>query len=82
MVTGSRDCTIRMWNIEEGRCIRPFIGHLAAVRCVKFAGSSIISGGYDHKIHVWNAETGTLDHVLEGHTHRVYSLHVFLKYIF
>uniref|UniRef100_A0A915PFY6 F-box domain-containing protein n=2 Tax=Meloidogyne TaxID=189290 RepID=A0A915PFY6_9BILA len=73
--SSSRDCTIRMWNIEEGRCIRPFIGHLAAVRCVKYAGSSVVSGGYDHKIHVWNAENGTLEHVLEGHTHRVYSLH-------
>ena len=75
LVTGSRDCSIRTWNIVEGRSIQQFIGHLAAVRCVKFDGKTIVSGAYDHKIHVWNADEGVLEHVLEGHTNRVYSLH-------
>uniref|UniRef100_A0A914HKE5 F-box domain-containing protein n=1 Tax=Globodera rostochiensis TaxID=31243 RepID=A0A914HKE5_GLORO len=79
LVTGSRDCSIKIWDIVEGKCIRTLYGHLAAVRCVKFDGFLIVSGAYDNNIHVWNAADGSLAHVLEGHTDRVYSLH-FVSY--
>jgi len=74
LVSGSRDCSLRIWNISEGKCLRTLYGHEAAVRCVQFDGMSIVSGGYDHNIIVWEAESGNRVHTLVGHTSRVYSL--------
>lgn len=59
--------------------LNPIPNHLllqAAVRCVKYDGTIIVSGAYDHNIHIWNASDGMLMHILEGHTNRVYSIHV------
>ncbi|KAI1715995.1 WD domain, g-beta repeat domain-containing protein [Ditylenchus destructor] len=74
LVSGSRDCTVRVWNIRDGCCLRTLYGHIAAVRCVQFDGCRIVSGGYDHRIIVWDVASGDQIHVLEGHTNRVYSL--------
>ncbi|KAI1707335.1 WD domain, g-beta repeat domain-containing protein [Ditylenchus destructor] len=74
LVSGSRDCTVRVWNIRDGCCLRTLYGHVAAVRCVQFDGCRIVSGGYDHRIIIWDVTNGDQIHVLEGHTNRVYSL--------
>lgn len=74
VVSGSRDCTVRLWDFQAGLQLRVFMGHRAAIRCVKFDGRRIVSGGYDNVIIIWDALTGERVHVLEGHTNRVYSL--------
>ena len=76
MVSGSRDATLRVWNIETGECISLLHGHQAAVRCVQFDGSLVVSGAYDFTVRVWEPDTGACLHTLEGHTNRVYSLQV------
>uniref|UniRef100_A0A914SJ32 WD_REPEATS_REGION domain-containing protein n=1 Tax=Parascaris equorum TaxID=6256 RepID=A0A914SJ32_PAREQ len=52
LVSGSRDTTIRVWDIENGECIRILYGHVAAVRCVQFDGVRIVSGAYDYSVKV------------------------------
>lgn len=32
VVSGSRDATLRVWNIETGECTKTLSGHVAAVR--------------------------------------------------
>ena len=32
VVSGSRDSTLRVWNIESGECTQTLLGHVAAVR--------------------------------------------------
>lgn len=51
-MSGSRDTTIRVWDIENGECIRILYGHVAAVRCVQFDGVRIVSGAYDYSVKV------------------------------
>lgn len=74
VVSGSRDCTIRLWDFYQGALLRVFRGHRAAIRCVKFDGRRIVSGGYDNVLIIWDAFAGQPVHVLEGHVNRVYSL--------
>lgn len=74
LVTGSRDCTLRVWNIKTGALLQILYAHLAAVRCVQYDGKRIVSGSYDFKIAVFDAKTYARKHLLSGHTDRVYSL--------
>lgn len=32
VVSGSRDATLRVWNVDSGQCTTVLQGHLAAVR--------------------------------------------------
>lgn len=76
MVSGSRDATLRVWDIETGQCLHVLMGHVAAVRCVQYDGRRVVSGAYDFMVKVWDPETETCLHTLQGHTNRVYSLQV------
>lgn len=76
MVSGSRDATLRVWDIIQGRCLHTLVGHLAAVRCVQYDGKLVVSGAYDYMVKVWRPETEECLHTLQGHTNRVYSLQV------
>lgn len=76
VVSGSRDATLRVWDIETGECLHILVGHLAAVRCVQYDGRLVVSGAYDYTVKVWDPETETCLHTLNSHTNRVYSLQV------
>lgn len=76
VVSGSRDATLRVWDIEQGTCMRVLVGHLAAVRCVQYDGKLIVSGAYDYMVKIWHPERSECLHTLQGHTNRVYSLQV------
>lgn len=76
VVSGSRDTTLRVWDIESGECLHILVGHLAAVRCVQYDGRLVVSGAYDFTVKVWDPQTETCLHTLSGHTNRVYSLQV------
>lgn len=78
VVSGSRDATLRVWDIIEGKCLQLLVGHLAAVRCVQYDGKLVVSGAYDYMVKVWNPERQECLHTLQGHTNRVYSLQVCL----
>lgn len=75
-MSGSRDATLRIWNIESGACLNVLVGHMAAVRCVQYDGKLVVSGAYDYSVKVWNPDKGECLHTLQGHTNRVYSLQV------
>ena len=76
VVSGSRDATLRMWDIDTGHCVHVLIGHIAAVRCVQYDGHRVVSGAYDYQVKIWDPETETCLQNLSGHTNRVYSLQV------
>lgn len=76
VVSGSRDATLRVWDIEAGECLHMLVGHMAAVRCVQYDGRLVVSGAYDHMVKVWDPEKEECLYTLEGHTNRVYSLQV------
>jgi WD40 repeat protein len=46
-VTGSRDTTVRVWDIQKGRMLRILQGHSNSVRCLDVCGNKVVSGSYD-----------------------------------
>lgn len=76
VVSGSRDATLRVWDVETGECLHVLVGHVAAVRCVQYDGRLVVSGAYDYTVKVWDPEREECLHTLQGHTNRVYSLQV------
>jgi WD40 repeat protein len=64
LASGSRDKTIRLWDVEKGTCTRTLEGHGDyGVYSVAFSPKDaklLASGGLDGTVRLWNAETGEM----------------------
>jgi polycomb protein EED len=65
LASGSKDYSIRLWNIRNATCIAIFSGirgHRDEVLSLDISadGKSLISGGIDHNIMVWSLESDEL----------------------
>jgi WD40 repeat protein len=60
IATGSKDKSIKLWEISTGREIRSFLGHEMTVTSIEFSsdGKYIISGSYDKSVKIWEVNTG------------------------
>ncbi|KAK5113842.1 hypothetical protein LTR62_003226 [Meristemomyces frigidus] len=70
LVSGSYDCTVRVWKISNGDLIHRLQGHTQKVYSVVLdhARDRCISGSMDNLVKVWDIQTGTCLFNLEGHT--------------
>lgn len=73
-VSGSRDGTLRVWNVATGQLVHLLAGHQHSVRCVEVAGNYIASGSYDCTCRLWDVDSGECISVLEGHFHQIYAV--------
>jgi len=55
-LSGSWDATLRLWEINTGKCTRRFVGHTKDVLSVAFSSDNrqIVSGSRDRTIKLWN----------------------------
>ncbi|RKF58852.1 F-box/WD repeat-containing protein pof11 [Golovinomyces cichoracearum] len=65
LVSGSRDRTIRIWNLETRRLVRPPLrAHSGSVLCVQFDADPkedlIVSGSSDATVILWRFSTGKI----------------------
>ncbi len=69
-LSGSSEGTLRLWDVETGRCIGGLEGHKYDVECVEWSADQrlSLSGGADFTVRLWDVETGHCLRVLEGHT--------------
>jgi F-box and WD-40 domain protein 1/11 len=87
VVTGSRDKTIRIWNLQTQRLIRaPLYGHAASVICLRFDARKeenvIVSGGSDANLIVWKFSTGEIvQKVTDAHIGSILHLQLDEKYL-
>ncbi|HYG03640.1 MAG TPA: caspase family protein [Chryseosolibacter sp.] len=60
IATGSKDKTIKLWDVSSGREVRTFAGHDHWVNSVAFSsdGRFLISGSYDKSVRIWEVGTG------------------------
>ncbi|WEW60754.1 hypothetical protein PRK78_006242 [Emydomyces testavorans] len=87
LVSGSRDKTIRIWNLETRRLrCPPLLGHSRSVLCLQFDASEeediIISGSSDRNVIVWRFSTGEkLQELIHAHLDSVLSLRFDKRYL-
>lgn len=54
MVTSSLDDTVRVWDLNLGRCMGFLEGHTASVRCLQIEDNIVATGSLDATIRLWD----------------------------
>ncbi|KAG8795687.1 hypothetical protein FRC12_011296 [Ceratobasidium sp. 428] len=61
LVSGSEDCTLRIWDVRTGRMVgQPFdSSHTGGIQSVSFSpdGTRVVSGSFDQTIRIWDVDT-------------------------
>jgi small GTP-binding protein len=70
------DNTVRLWDLDTGRCLRVLEGHTGIVYEVEWDAYQrrALSSSADKTVRLWDVDTGRCLCVLEGHTHFVYGM--------
>ena len=78
LVSGSRDKTIKLWDMQTGGVVKTFQGHTHWVNSVSISPNctTIVSGSDDETIHLWDIQTGECYCVLQQED-SVHSVHFF-----
>ncbi|PSB13457.1 hypothetical protein C7B76_19800 [filamentous cyanobacterium CCP2] len=76
LASGSKDESVRLWDVQTQRCLQVLEGHKNDVRSLAFSGDNqhLASGSSDQTIRLWDVETGVCRHILQGHTGGVFTL--------
>lgn len=89
IVTAYTSGKITVWKAADGKRVADLIdlavkgvsgravyAHSGRVSAFRFTldDNSIVTGGYDMKVKVWDLQSGRLEHVLEGHKARIFKL--------
>ncbi|KAL2257342.1 hypothetical protein VTK26DRAFT_298 [Humicola hyalothermophila] len=79
LVSGSRDKTIKVWDMKTRRCLRTLEKHRGSVLCLQFDPDPdedlIVSGSSDSDVIIWKFSTGREIQTLK-HAHRESVLNV------
>ncbi|KAJ3214892.1 hypothetical protein HDU67_001094 [Dinochytrium kinnereticum] len=74
IISGSRDHSIKIWNMKTGSCQMTLQGHRASVLCLQYNPDYIVSGSSDATIILWSIKDGHILRNLIGHTESVLNL--------
>lgn len=70
LVSGSYDCTVRVWKISTGETVHRLQGHTQKVYSVVLdhERNRCISGSMDNLVKIWSLDTGSMLYTLDGHS--------------
>ena len=54
MVTAALDDTVRVWDLNAGRCMGLLEGHLSSVRCIQVEENIVATGSMDASVRLWD----------------------------
>eukprot|EP00731_Ephydatia_muelleri_P025973 Em0018g73a len=74
IASGSADSYVRLWNYT-GTCFHILMGHIGYVRCLRFRGNMLVSGGDTRRITVWDSKTGSLLHTVHKQPSLLHCMH-------
>ncbi len=74
--SGSRDKTVKIWDLETGACRATLQGHTREVNSVAITpdGKLILSASDDNSVRVWDADSRRKLAKLDGHTDLVWAV--------
>jgi WD40 repeat protein/uncharacterized caspase-like protein len=69
VLTGSKDGTLKLWEIATTRLVRTFVGHKGEITGVALSpdGTRALSGSKDKTIRLWDVATGRLMRTIYAH---------------
>jgi division protein 1 len=70
LVTAALDDTVRVWDLNAGRCMGMLEGHLSSVRCLQVEENIVATGSMDATIRLWDlskAEYAPMDNRSSKH---------------
>ncbi|HMF18018.1 MAG TPA: hypothetical protein VKE98_12470, partial [Gemmataceae bacterium] len=73
VLSGSRDGTVRFWNVAQKKQVARLEGHAGAVDSVVLSpdGATAVSGGEDKTVRLWSVAAGKELHCFKGHENAV-----------
>lgn len=76
LVSGSADCTVKIWELKTGLLIATLSDHSEPVYSVAITpdNQKVVSGSSDNTIKIWQLNTGELLATLTGHSDSIYSV--------
>ncbi|KAF6779715.1 hypothetical protein AHF37_00825, partial [Paragonimus kellicotti] len=76
LASGSRDRSVRMWDVNTGLCLFELIGHDNWVRQLVFhpQGRLLLSASDDKTVRVWDLKNRRCQKTLDAHSHFVTTL--------
>jgi WD40 repeat protein len=77
-ISGSKDKTCILWDLDTGNILKKLIGHTSSVNDVAITpdGKKAISGSLDNICIIWDLNSGRLMHTLKGHTNSITSVDI------
>ncbi|MBD2095942.1 WD40 repeat domain-containing protein [Trichocoleus sp. FACHB-591] len=69
LATGSRDNTVRLWDVQSGKALRTFQGHGDVVYSVSFSpdGKTLATGSADKTVKLWDVQSGKALRTFQGY---------------
>ena len=61
MITSALDDTVRVWDLNLGRCMGLLEGHHASVRCLQVEDNIVATGSMDASIRLWDLSRADYD---------------------
>lgn len=61
MVSASRDDTVKVWDLNAGRCIGSLEGHTASVRALQVEDNILVTGSADATVRLWDLSKAHYD---------------------
>lgn len=72
--SGSRDRTVRKWDLADASHVHTYSGHSSMVRCLATNSRYLVSGGDDRKVLVWRKERPELIRTIVAHNDFVHAV--------
>ena len=76
IVSGSRNKTVKIWDVRSGKCTQILKGHNNCVNSVAISldGKTVVSGSWDKTVKVWDIRSDKWVKTLRGHDDWVMSV--------
>ncbi len=76
VASGSRDCTVKLWNSKTGKCFGTLTGHAGAISAIALSSNDqlLATAGEDQTVRLWHMSTGTLLKTLTEHTGAIHAI--------